>query len=99
MWQLARTTLWWLGAFAAMLLGTLPEHTSPTGAMAALLAITLLVAVAATVAGSGMAPAPSCAPMVREHLEMSAVMSQCDPDAAGRPRPRAPGRHRIPVTG
>ena len=65
---------------------------------AAVVAIVLTGLVIATVAGSARiarsvtaAPLRRRAAVLREKSWSVAFLQQCDPDAAGRPRPRAPG--------
>jgi hypothetical protein len=52
---------------------------------AAALLLTLLVAVHTTPVAGALAPSA-----VRQHGERTVFLALCDPDAAGRPRPRAP---------
>jgi len=68
----------------------------PAGATAGAAATALVLAVLAT-ARMGAGAAPSAVPVpvtvnLRDHARRTGVLRQRDPDAAGRPRPRAPGR-------
>lgn len=66
---------------------------APAFAMAA--AATVLVAACALLATVGrVAPAPHARirTALRDRRRRTAFLAQCDPDADGRPRPRAPGR-------
>lgn len=82
----------WIGrmlAFVAAALGLVaaPDATALGLAIALLAVATLAVAVAlsAMPASRGSAPHPLRA------IDVSALLPQSDPDAAGHPRPRAPG--------
>ncbi|MFJ8791118.1 DUF6412 domain-containing protein [Streptomyces sp. NPDC102462] len=89
---------------AVLLLLLLEVALLDTGALSA------TVALAATAAASALAvcalTAARCAPAVaptrvrtaiRDRARRTAFLSQRDPDAPGRPRPRAPG-HALPAT-
>jgi hypothetical protein len=87
-----------LGFFA--MLATLTGQ-SPTAVVASALTIGLLAAAflhaRAAVAQAGSAKAATWAASVRELARHTAFLPQRDPDAAGKPRPRAPGAD--PATG
>ncbi len=89
-----RIQLWIYGLAALVLTAGLASPSTAVagaGAAAALLVVTTLLA--SNVAGA-MIPRPEPVPIRvsrREHARRTVVLRQCDPDAAGRARPRAPG--------
>lgn len=94
MWHCAKTAVWSLGVFATFVLGLLADNANPTAAMAAaMVTVALVVAVAVALGTAVAVPVTHTGPVFGDRLERVAVIDQCDPDAAGRPRPRAPGRH------
>ncbi|MFS8099400.1 DUF6412 domain-containing protein [Lentzea alba] len=62
---------------------------SPTEVVAAVTALALALIVVVALVPHQVAPARSLA--IRERAQRSAQLRLRDPDAAGRPRPRAPG--------
>jgi len=87
-----------LGVLLFLLTGTLLTQTGLISAVA-LAATTAAVAAAlltcAVLAARGRVPAPPgrIRTAIRDRERRTAFLPQRDPDAAGRPRPRAPGRH------
>ena len=77
-----------LGLLVAVLLQADPATTGLAGVAAVLAGVLLLRLVAVPTA----APVTLSGPSLRALSARSAVDSQRDPDAAGRPRPRAPSR-------
>lgn len=59
-------------------------------AVAAVVALTVVLAIAVPTVGSRSGPHP------RRAIDLSSPLAQSDPDAAGHPRPRAPG-HAAPA--
>lgn len=58
------------------------------GVVAVLLAVAVVVAIVAQVTAP---PGTRSAPHPRRAIDVSTLLTQSDPDAAGHPRPRAPG--------
>jgi len=87
-----------LGVLLFLLTGTLLTQTGLISAVA-LAATTAAVAAAlltcAVLAARGRVPAPPgrIRTAIRDRERRTVFLPQRDPDAAGRPRPRAPGRH------
>lgn len=90
-----------LGVLLFLLTGTLLTQTGLISAvaLAATTAATAAVAAAlltcAVLAARARVPAPPgrIRTAIRDRERRTAFLPQRDPDAAGRPRPRAPGRH------
>ncbi|MEV4664776.1 DUF6412 domain-containing protein [Micromonospora echinofusca] len=81
-------------AYALVHLTLLADRPAGLLAGAAFVAVALLaVAFAAHVAGVADAPRAGRAAALRARARHRRVPRQVDPDAAGRPRPRAPGPH------
>lgn len=87
--------VWWQLAIAFTFLLTLAVNHSDLGSVAASLAV---AAAAAVLVGCGPAVWLSAVtrlaaslPAVADRSHRTVFVPQCDPDAAGRPRPRAPG--------
>lgn len=80
----------------ALLAGLLLTHTGLTGALAAAATATaaaiLLGRALHTAAGSPPVPRGRVRTALRDRERRTAFLPQRDPDASGRPRPRAPGR-------
>ncbi|MFF0725767.1 DUF6412 domain-containing protein [Streptomyces sp. NPDC004134] len=97
-------TRWRMVAVALLLLAAdivLDETGVATGlagaaASAASAALTLLAGLALCAAAAPPASAAGIRTALRERALRTAFLPQRDPDAAGRPRPRAPGR-RLPT--
>ncbi|MEO3839951.1 DUF6412 domain-containing protein [Streptomyces sp. B22F1] len=93
-------TRWRMVAVALLLLAAdlvLDETGVATGlagaaASAASAALTLLAGLALCAAAAAPASAAGIRTALRERARRTAFLPQRDPDAAGRPRPRAPGR-------
>lgn len=89
-----------LGVLLFLLTGALLTHTGLMSAVA--LAATATIAAAlltcALLAARALAPLPPgrIRTAIRDRERRTAFLAQRDPDAAGRPRPRAPGR-RLPT--
>ncbi|SCL66386.1 hypothetical protein GA0070606_4314 [Micromonospora citrea] len=81
-------------AYALTHLVLLADRPAGLLAGAALTAVVLLAAVLALhAAGDAGAPRAARAAALRARARRRRVPRQVDPDAAGRPRPRAPGAH------
>lgn len=82
----------WLGqmlGFVAAALGIIAvPDAAALGVAIALIALTTLTIV---VALSLAPPSPGTAPHPLRAIDVSTLLAQSDPDAAGHPRPRAPG--------
>lgn len=93
----ALALLAFLGHFAGLVLTGPAGPTGLTVLSAAVLAAALTSLVAVTIAGgariarsSTAAPLPGRASGLQKKSWSAAFLRQCDPDDAGRPRPRAP---------
>ncbi|MGY1435947.1 DUF6412 domain-containing protein [Streptomyces reniochalinae] len=78
-----------------LLVGLFLTHSGPaTGlaAVAATAAVTLLCGVLAGVGAAAPPPRGRVRTAIRDRERRTAFLPQRDPDSAGRPRPRAPGR-------
>jgi hypothetical protein len=90
-----RVQLWMYSLAVLVLTASLessPATAAGTGAAAAMILITALL-VSRTFAGAtipGFAREP-IGTTLRRHARRTGVLRQCDPDAAGHARPRAPG--------
>lgn len=107
-----RTTLWPLAllvppaltALLMLLTGLQPAHggglAEAVTALAATVAASTALAVAALLAACRARPAPPARvrTALRDRERRTAFLPQRDPDASGRPRPRAPGRP-LPTAG
>jgi hypothetical protein len=82
-------TQWIAGVLALVI----PVLDTATLAAAVLTAAALLVTLLLVARSSAPAAAPllARATSVRDRAERTVFLRLCDPDAAGRPRPRAPG--------
>ncbi|NIY65895.1 DUF6412 domain-containing protein [Streptomyces malaysiensis] len=89
-----------LGVCLFLLTGVLLAHSGAVGAVALAAAVAATTAVAsalltcAFLASRGRIPVPAgrIRTAIRDRERRTAFLPQRDPDAAGRPRPRAPGR-------
>jgi uncharacterized protein DUF6412 len=81
-------------AIAGVLALVMPAYDSATLAAAVLTAAALLFTLLLVARSSAPPAAPllARATSVRDRAERAVFLRLCDPDAAGRPRPRAPGR-------
>ena len=79
-----------LWSLTALLPVDLLDGRSTLGALAAVLAVLVAAALLRRQRERVPARVPVRAAAVRERARRTAPMRQCDPDAAGRPRPRAP---------
>ena len=81
-------------AIAGVLALVMPVLDTATLAAAVFTAAALLFALLLVARSSAPATAPllARATSVRDRAEQTVFLRLCDPDAAGRPRPRAPGR-------
>ena len=81
-------------AIAGVLALVMPVLDTATLAAAVLTAAALLFTLLLVARSSAPATAPllARATSVRDRAERTVFLRLCDPDAAGRPRPRAPGR-------
>jgi hypothetical protein len=82
-------------AIAGVLALVMPVLDTATLAAAVLTAAALLFTLLLVARSSAPATAPlllARATSVRDRAEQTVFLRLCDPDAAGRPRPRAPGR-------
>jgi hypothetical protein len=81
-------------AFAGAVALVMPVLDTATLAAAVLTAAALLFTLLLVARTSAPAAAPllARASSVRDRAERTVFLRLCDPDAAGRPRPRAPGR-------
>lgn len=82
----------WFGQMLSIVLTALGIVSAPDAAalglaiaLVAVTVLTLAVALSALPAGGGGAPHP------RRAIDVGTLLPQSDPDAAGHPRPRAPG--------
>ena len=81
-------------AIAGVLALVMPAYDSATLAAAVLTAAALLFTLLLVARSSAPVATPllARAASVRDRAEQTVFLRLCDPDAAGRPRPRAPGR-------
>jgi multisubunit Na+/H+ antiporter MnhG subunit len=80
-------------AIAGVLALVMPAYDSAFLAAAVLTAALLFtLLLVARQSAPVAAPLLARAASVRDRAEQTVFLRQCDPDAAGRPRPRAPGR-------
>jgi hypothetical protein len=81
-------------AIAGVLALVMPVLDTATLAAAVFTAAALLFTLLLVARSSAPATAPllARATSVRDRAEQTVFLRLCDPDAAGRPRPRAPGR-------
>ena len=81
-------------AIAGVLALVIPALDTATMAAAVFMAAALLFTLLLAARSSAPAATPHLAraTSVRERAEQTVFLRLCDPDAAGRPRPRAPGR-------
>ncbi|MGP3950189.1 DUF6412 domain-containing protein [Streptomyces sp. 7N604] len=95
----------YVGGLLFLLLGLLLGQSgiatalSPLSALTAAAATTALVLLCGAVLSAGLAPAVPPGRIrtaIRDRERRTAFLPQRDPDASGRPRPRAPGR-RLPT--
>lgn len=82
-----RAQLVWLACVA---LGVAVIGSADVTAVIAALVVTALLAAHLTAGAPLLAPRGSQNTALRERSRRTGVLRQCDPDAAGRPRPRAP---------
>jgi hypothetical protein len=92
----AHVSVVWLAAFwvAATLglIGGASAHGAIAGAAAVVVALTALLAIRSGAASAMLRVSHRpVAVRLRDQSRRTPVPRQCDPDAAGRPRPRAPG--------
>ncbi|MGC5021607.1 DUF6412 domain-containing protein [Micromonospora sp. DT47] len=85
------TGLWAYTLTGLTLLGERPAELLAGAAVVAALLLAALLAVRAGVAGAGAPRTGRRATGLRARARARRVPRQVDPDAAGRPRPRAPG--------
>jgi len=83
-----RTLFMLLGAVGAVALAGSPDTT-----LASAVTLVIAAAVLAVISGARVSPGMSPVTLVqpRASIDVSVVPAQCDPDASGHPRPRAPG--------
>jgi len=81
-------------AIAGVLALVMPAYDSATVAAAVITAAVLLFTLLLVARSSAPAASPvlARASSVRDRAEQTVFLRLCDPDADGRPRPRAPGR-------
>lgn len=90
----SRATWWQLATVLTFLL-TLVVSQSDLGSVAASFAVAAAAAMLTGCGGTvlrGVTRSVTDRPSVRNGSHRTVFITQCDPDAAGRPRPRAPGR-------
>jgi hypothetical protein len=95
-----RVVVWLAGALTAAVLGVL-AHAYPPGAIPVVVCVAvalLVVAVGSLSVPSNGGMAVSSARTIRTRDERVFVSRQHNPDAAGRPRPRAPGAVAVPAS-
>ena len=82
----------WFGQMLGVVAATLGIVTVPDAAALGLaIALVALATLTIVVALSLVPPSASSAPHPLRAIDVSAMLAQSDPDAAGHPRPRAPG--------
>ena len=82
----------WFGQMLGVVAATLGIVAVPDAAALGLaIALVALATLTIVVALSLVPPSASSAPHPLRAIDVSAMLAQSDPDAAGHPRPRAPG--------
>ncbi|MBI0378095.1 hypothetical protein JBE27_17885 [Streptomyces albiflaviniger] len=87
-----------LGVCLFLLTGVLLAQSGVVSAVALAATVAAALALCAVLASRGRIPVPAgrIRTAIRDRERRTAFLPQRDPDAAGRPRPRAPGR-RLPT--
>jgi hypothetical protein len=81
----------WIASVLALVIPVL-DTASLAAAVLTAAALLLALVVVARASAPTAAPLLARATSVRHRAERTVFLRLCDPDAAGRPRPRAPGR-------